>query len=497
MLSAGRRVQRRAKPGTVWLRGFCLWSADLLTTNLIGELENAVGPGAVLTDDDSRERLSFDAIGRSRFSGRESLAESRVDAVVRPATTAQVAAVVRAAAAAGVAIIPYGGGTGVMGAVVPFQGGVAVDLRRMDAILDVSTADRLARVQPGVVLADLDAEARRHGLLFGHDPWSLPIATVGGAISTDSVGYRASKYGSMGQQVRAVEMVLGDGAVARTRPLARQSSGPQLVGTVVGSEGSMGIITEATVELFAEPEARTFSTFGFASFAQGYPLVVRLFDMGLRPSLIDLTEEEPHDLAQGFSCLLYLGFEGYREEVAAQQSRTTAEALAAGGADLGPAATERYWHSRHAVAERWRERTAPLRPTERWACSDWRGADYLHVSLPASRVLDYEHQAQAIAASHGLEMAETAVWTDPRLFSMLIVDPQHGSGGSEWRLATAADALLDLALSMDGGVEYCHGIGIKLDRWMPREWGGALVLARRLKAAVDPASTLNPGKLGL
>ncbi len=487
----------------------------MLTTNLLGELEKAVGPGAVLTDNDTLERLSFDAIGRSRFSGRESLADSRVEAVVRPETTAQVAAVVRAASAAGVAVIPYGGGTGVMGAVVPLQSGVAIDLRRMDRIVEISVADRLVRAQPGVILADLDAGARREGLILGHDPWSLPIATVGGAISTDSVGYLASRYGSMGQQVRAVEVVLGDGEIVRTRPLARQSSGPQLVGTVVGSEGSMGIVTEATIELFPTPEARVFSTFGFASFKQGYPLVVRLFDIGLRPALVDLTEEEPHDLAQGFRCLLYLGFEGYREGVAAQQSRTVAEALASGGTDLGPAATERYWHTRHEVAERWRERTGPLLPTERWARSDWRGADYLHVSLPVRRVLDYKRHADAITAAHGIEMAETAVWTDPRLFSMLIVDPELRSAGQgpppvrpealeacpersrRGRLAAAADELLDLALSMDGGVEYCHGIGIKLERWMPREWGGALALARRLKGAVDPASTLNPGKLGL
>ena len=132
-----------------------------------------------------------------------------------------------------------------------------------------------------------------------------------------------------------------------------------------------------------------------------------------------------------------------------------------------------------------------------------------------SRVLEYKRHADAIAAAHGMGMAETAVWTDPRLFSMLIVDPELRSTGQgplpvrpealeaspersrRGRLAAAADELLDLALSMDGGVEYCHGIGIKLERWMPREWGGALSLARRLKGAVDPASTLNPGKLGL
>lgn len=474
-----------------------VYTRPMLTTGLLRDLASAVGADALLTDDESRERASFDAVGRARFHGREELASARVDAVVRPQSTEQVSAVVRAANACGSAIIPYGGGTGVMGAVVPVQGGVAVDLRAMNRIVEVRREDRLARVQPGVVLADLDAEARRHGLIFGHDPWSVPIATVGGAISTDSVGYRASKYGSMGQQVRALEMVLGDGEVVSTRPLARQSSGPQLVGIAVGSEGAMGIITEATIELFAEPEARAFATIGFSSFEEGYPAVVRMFDIGLIPAMVDLTEEEPQELAQGYPCLLYLGFEGYREEVAAQQGRAVAEALAAGGTDIGPAATERYWTNRHESAERWRERVQPLRPTERWERADWRGADYLHVSLPVSRVLDYKRRADAIVASHGLEMGETAVWTDPRLFSMLVLDPQRGEGSGRESLAKAGDELLDLTLEMSGGIEYCHGIGVKLDRWMEREWDGALALARRLKHAVDPGATLNPGKLEL
>jgi alkyldihydroxyacetonephosphate synthase len=341
-----------------------------------------VGVEHVLTDDESRERLSFDAVTAHRLGGRSELAEARVEAVARPATTAEVAAVVSLASERGIPVVPYGGGTGVMGAVVPVRGGIALDLRRMDRIVEVSREDRTARVQPGVYLADLDSAAHDHGMMLGHDPWSVPIATVGGAISTDSVGYRASKYGSMGRQARALEVVLGDGEIVRTRPIARQSSGPMLNGLFAGAEGTMGVITEATVQLFAQPEAREFASIGFRSFEQGYPAVVRLFDIGLVPALIDLTEE-PGTPENAAPCILYLGFEGYREQVEAQRSRTMAEALAAGGRDLGPGPTREYWEARHAVAERWRDRTRPLRPTERWKEQRWRYADYLHVAMPA------------------------------------------------------------------------------------------------------------------
>ena len=179
-------------------------------TTLRNALAAIVGAEYVLTDDESRERLSFDAVTAHRLGGREELAEARVDAVARPASTAEVAAVVSLAAERGIPVVPYGGGTGVMGAVVPVRGGIALDLRRMNSIVEVSREDRTARVQPGVYLADLDACAREHDMMLGHDPWSVPIATVGGAISTDSVGYRASKYGSMGQQVRALEGGAGE-----------------------------------------------------------------------------------------------------------------------------------------------------------------------------------------------------------------------------------------------------------------------------------------------
>lgn len=451
----------------------------------------------MLTDDESRERCSFDAVHSRRLGRHEGLTSARVDAVIRPADTAQTAAVVACAARLGVPVVPYGGGTGVMGAVVPRSGGIALDLRRMDRVIEVSRDDRLARVQPGAYLADLDAAARRRGLLLGHDPWSVPIATVGGAISTDSVGYRASKYGSMGQQVRALEVVLGTGEVVRTRPTARQSSGPLLNGLFVGAEGTMGVITEAVIQLHAEPEARAFASVGFDSFEQGYPAVVRLFDIGLVPALVDLTEERnaPENAAR---CILYLGFEGYREEVTAQRTRALAEALAAGGRDLGPGPTVEYWESRHAVAERWRDRTRPLRPTERWNDQRWRSADYLHVAMPVSRVVGYARFCDETAAVYGLDVRESAVWTHPELFSVFVRDPmQERAEGGAPPLWEAVDRMLDRALALGGGIEYCHGIGVKLMDWAEREWGEALLLARLAKRAVDPEGILNPGKLGL
>ena len=170
-----------------------------------------------------------------------------------------------------------------MGAVIPLNGGISLDMRSMDRIIGIDALEQIAVVEPGVLLENLSNEAANYALILGHDPWSVPIATVGGAISTDGIGYRASKYGSMGKQVRALEIVLGDGQIIRTKPLMQLSSGPSVVGLFVGSEGTMGIITKITVQLFPKPEKRRFTAFSFESFEAGFVAVSRLYEIGLTP----------------------------------------------------------------------------------------------------------------------------------------------------------------------------------------------------------------------
>ena len=162
--------------------------------------------------------------------------------------------------------------------------------------------------------------------------------------------------------------------------------------------------------------------------------------------------------------------------------------------DLGPDATQHYWDDRHAVAERW---------VGRWTARGWRPADYLHIALPVTRVLEYKQFADSVVARHGFEIRETAIWTDPRLFSIYFAGPDdqepdgQAADGEIPPLWAAVDELLSGAIAMGEGVEYCHGLGTKLQAWVVEEWGDALPLARWLKQALDPNGTLNPRKLGL
>ncbi|MBI2873029.1 MAG: FAD-binding oxidoreductase [Chloroflexi bacterium] len=467
-----------------------------MDSGLLQALQDAAGADNVLTDPQACERLSADALGIFRLFRRAALLESaRADVVVMARDTQQVAAVLCVANAHGVPVVPVGGATGVMGAIVPLRGGIALDMRQLNQVMEVSAEDGTVRVQPGVLLADLERELNTHGLMLGHDPWSLSIATVGGAIGTDGVGYLAARYGSMGEQVAALEVVIPTGEVVRTKPLRKPASGPNLNALFIGAEGTLGIITEATLWVFRLPERRAFSTVGFASFEEGFKATVELFHLGLRPALTDLTEEETRHPSP--PCTLYMAFEGFQEEVEAQQGRALKVCAGYAGADLGPEGTRAYWEDRHAIAESWRKNVQPLPPRQRWASGSQRPFDYLHLSLPLSRVLEYRRKVQEVAGRHRVRIRETAVWTHPGLFSVLLAHPRPESKASVAEMEGAVDEALTLAQEMGGAMEYCHGVGLKLAHLAEREWGSSLEVVRRIKRALDPNDILNPGKLGM
>ena len=387
-----------------------------------------------------------------------------------------------------------------MGAVSSLVEGIVIDLRQLSAIRSISFVDRVVWVEAGVLLKELEEALNRDGLMLGQDPWSVPIATVGGAISTNGVGYRAAKYGPMGAQVLGLEVVLPTGEVLTTKAVPKSASGPNLNHLFIGAEGTLGIITAAALRVFRQPEERRFATFSFDDFEAGFFAVSEMFALGLRPVLMDLTEEAT-GRGDRSRVLLYLAYEGYREEVEAQEHRTTRVCRESGGTDIGAGETEAYWRERHSTAIQYQEEVLPLSPSERWSRTGRRGAgggwDYLHVALPVSRVLEFRRRAMALSREYGLDIREYAIWTEPELFSIIMVGAGLEGVREAGPFAEAVDSVLRLAQDMGGTMEYCHGVGLKLAHLVEREWGSGLEVARQIKRALDTDGIMNPGKLGL
>jgi len=444
----------------------------------------------VLTGEYDLDRYSADALNPFRAYGAEDAFDRLADAVVRPESTEQVAGIVSLAADQGITLIPYGGGTGVMGGTVPVRGGVIVDLSRMNRILEINARNLTATVEGGVVLGDLEDDLAEQGLMPGHDPYSVPIATVAGAISTNGVGYRAAAYGPMGNQVVALEVVLPDGRIVATKAVPKYSSGPNLNHLFIGSEGVFGIITKATIRVFRLPEIQVFTTASFDTFDQGFDAAVELTALGIRPSLLDLTEDEA-------GIRLHLLFEGYREGVAADEQRAKQICVQTGGQDIGPGPTMEYWRDRRQSAVRYKAEALGRPRKVRWNRWGGRNFDYLHMALPVSKVLDYRKRCDLIMAGTGVKVAEYSLWSRPELFSMML----RPDAGSEVRfranLAEVVEQVLTLAQDMGGIMEYCHGVGVKLNHLLARELGVSHDVIRDLKQTLDPANIMNPGKLGL
>ena len=282
----------------------------------------------------------------------------------------------------------------------------------------------------------------------------------------------------MGDQVVAMEVVLPDGRIITTRSVPNYSSGPNLNHLFIGSEGVFGVITRATIKVFRQPESQVFAAMDFESFEQGFRASAELHALGIRPTLLDLTEEENR-------IRLYLLFEGFREGVTAREKRARQVCSEFGGQDLGPEPTLNYWADRHESAENYKRTALGKSRKERWNRRRARGFDYLHLGLPISQVLEYRRQAEKILSYYRVRVVEYAIWSRPELFSMMVVPEEGGHADfqtgypADFRenLGNAVERVLTLAQDMGGVMEYCHGVGIKLNHLLSREMAWATMLS--------------------
>ena len=461
-----------------------------LQEKILGKLAKIVSPGQLTTDENRLDELSWDALSEGRLHPAKRPQVAIPFCSVLPGSTDEIKQVVLLANEERVPIVPYGGGSGLMGGALSVEPGIVVDLRRMDKILDVDTQARSARVQAGTVLETLEKRLNRDNFILGHDPWTLPVATVGGAISTNSMGYRGGLYGSMGEQVLGLEAVLPDGGVLRTRAVPKSSAGIDLKSLLIGGEGCFGIITEATIRIFPAPEKRALHALSFKSFEVGYNAIQEMFRQRVKPAVLDFGDA---DVKFQGGAMLYLGFEGSREVVEAEEQRALSVCERFGAERLPQEEAERFWNDRHEIARRFMQNRRQRR--ERGKDGIYR--DWIHIALPASKVLSFRAAAMEITKKRGVQVLESGLWIQPELFSMPFCIQDYGANKAQLALEETVDELLHLVHEMGGSMEYTHGVGVKLAPLMAEEHGYGVEVMRRIKKALDPKGIMNPGKMGL
>lgn len=414
------------------------------------------------------------------------------DAVLFAASTQDVADAVRICAAHRLPIIPHGAGTSLEGQLEPVAGGLSIDLTPMNRILEVNAADLDVRVEAGVTREALNAELRDHGLFFPLDPGAN--ATLGGMAATRASGTNAVRYGTMREVTLGLTVVTAAGEVIRTGTRARKSAaGYDLTRLFVGSEGTLGIITELSLRVFGIPEQIASAVVQFGTLESTVEAVMLMMQMGLPLARIELLDPLQMEACIRYSKLesfaakptLFLEFHGSPAAVAEQVETVRALTSDFGGGELQFATLTEdrnsLWKARHNA---WFAVKA-LRPGAEAFATD--------ACVPISRLADAIAEARAAAEAVGLVAPIVGHVGDGNFHMLLLFDP--ASAEERARAEGLSGWIADIAIRLGGTATGEHGIGLhKLSSMEAEHGAGALAVMGSLKRALDPLNILNPGK---
>ena len=413
------------------------------------------------------------------------------DAVVFAQSTQDVAAIIKVCAAHKVPVIAFGTGTSLEGHVNAPAGGISIDMSQMDKVLEVNAGDLDCRVQPGVTREALNTHLRDQGLFFPIDPGAN--ASLGGMTATRASGTNAVRYGTMKDNVIAVEAVMADGSVIRTAQRARKSSaGYDLTRLMVGSEGTLGIITEITLKLQGIPEAISSARCSFPSVEAACETVMNVIQYGLPVARIELLDAMVVKAVNSYSKLslpetpmLLLEFHGSDAGVVEQAETFSMLAEENGGSDYQATTTmeerNKLWQARHDAY--WA--MLALRPGCKAVATD--------VCVPISRLADAVGAANDKAAELGLIAPIVGHAGDGNFHASLLLDMDNADEVA--RAEEYVSWLNGLAISMDGTCTGEHGIGQGKRPYLVKELGDAAAVMGMIKRALDPDNIMNPGKI--
>jgi glycolate oxidase len=452
----------------------------------LNELAAALPEGRVSTDPDIVASYARDQTTAIVTPGRARCLVSARD-------TAEVAATLRWAAEYGVPVVPRGGGSGLAGGATAVDGCVIVSLARMDAITELDPVNEIAVAQAGVINADLDRAAAAHGLMYPPDPSSYEISTIGGNLATNAGGLRCVKYGVTRDAVLGLEVVLAGGRVVRTgRRTVKGVAGYDLTSLFVGSEGTLGIITSATLRLRPRPAAAPVTVAAsFPSFGAAARAVTAILQARLQPSLLELLDRVTLRAIDDWK---HLGFGAEVQALLIAQDDSDDAARRAGRmrdicveheallADVSASEAE--------ARQLLDIRRLSYHATERL------GATLVEdVCVPRSRLPEMIERIEQAAARHGVVIATVAHAGDGNLHPVFVFDRERAGGEVPGPVWAAADEVFRAALDLGGTLTGEHGVGVIKRRWLALELGEeSMAVHHAIKAALDPDGLLNPGK---
>src|SRR4051812_29303917 len=456
-----------------------------LSSTMLDGLSGIVGASRVLTKPEDVIPYGFDGTAALKH---------RPDAVVFPRTTDDVSRCVQLAASAGVPIVTRGSGTGLSGGSVPSAGAMVVCLAQMHAILDLDPRNLTMRVQPGVTTITIDEAAAKHGLFYPPDPGSMRISTIGGNVAENSGGLRGLKYGVTRDYVMGLEVVLANGDIARFgNQCVKDVAGYSLKDLFVGSEGTLGIITEVLLKLVPRPAARRTMLALYDGIEDAARTVSAIVAAHIIPCTLEFldrmtavcVEDYAHvGLPTDCEAVLLMETDGHPAVVAEEAARMEELARANGARDVRAARDEAEALQLAAARRNAFSALARRRPTT--ILED--------VTVPRSELAGMVRFIADTAAAFNLQIGTFGHMGDGNLHPTFLADERDA--GEMQRVHAALEAIVTRTIELGGTITGEHGVGLAKKPWLRQQMGDAsLELMRQIKHTLDPHGRLNPGKI--
>ena len=457
-----------------------------VTPEILRKLEGIVGEKNVSTSDEDLEKHSLD----------ESLEPPhRPEVVVRPGDTGEVSAVMRLASEHRIPVTPQGSRTGLSGGAHPVLGGIALSTERMNGILEIDQDNLMAVVEPGVLIMDLHAKTEELGLLYPPDPGE-ETGSLGGNINTNAGGVRGMKYGVTRDFVQGLEVVIASGEVLNLGgKTVKNSTGYSLLDLVIGSEGTLGIVTKATLRLVPKPRHTALVYVPYESTRDAARTVSEIVRRKVVPFALEYVPQHAVQVAEkylerelpdnGHPAYLLIGVEGNSQEEVESALETVGEVcLEMGAVDAYVADTEarqqRLWEARKCLFEAYK--------------AFWQ-IDEVDSCVPRDRIPDYIERAEEVAKRHGVVVSNIGHAGDGNVHSIIVRGDMEEEA---WRktLKAVVSELIEISIDIGGTISGEHGVGYAKKGYLVDQVGETQVeLMRSIKRAFDPGNILNPAKV--
>lgn len=414
------------------------------------------------------------------------------DYIVWPDSVEQISQLLKFANQADVPVIPFGAGSGVVGGALPIFGGIIIDLKKMDKLVEINKINLTATIQTGKNGMNIERELNEAGFTLGHIPQSIFASTLGGYLGHKAAGQFSTKYGKIEDMVISLEAVLPTGEIIKTKPSPRNSVGPQIDKLLLGSEGTLAIITEATLRIWEKPEKQELISYSFNTIEeslnavrevlqnQAYPVVVRIYDLEETERHFPEVKETKNKLMSIFVC------EGNPIVVDTEVALIHNKAVKYNGINCGASPVKYWFETRFKVKE-----TSIYTPLgfvvdtiEVAIMWDKAVKLYNDVISEMKRV-----DGVVIATGHISHFYEQGVCFYFSFGGTPVKQTDENFSNKVW------DACIKATLHNKGSISHHHGIGITRTKWMKQEWGSTLDTLRKIKQCLDPKNILNPGKL--